>query len=115
MSADLNFRTQDWVYSIQESKDTEGHVTTALKNYNPTSIGVTCIQENTVKQISYRLCHWTDYGRISVYEIKFSQQGTFISSRMPVAKGQGVHISDLNTYVDSFVKAKPPKQIVRGI
>jgi hypothetical protein len=112
IGVDLNFRTEDWVYSIRESRANSSSspdnssVFTELNNYDPTSVSVTCRQENSAKKQSYRLCHWIDYGRISVYEVKFIKGGTYIDTRFPGTITEVVSISSINDYVDSFVKAK---------
>lgn len=107
-SVDLNFRTEDWVYSIQETKTNSNnakYISTDLENYDPNSIGVTCKQEISDLGQQYRLCHWIDYGKISVYEIKFIKNETFIETEFPSTLEQTISVAAISNYVDSFVKA----------
>ncbi len=106
IDAEMNLRTEDWVYSITESKVMEGDsdVYTSLNNYDPSSIGVTCRQGHSPKLQLYRLCHWVDYGRISVYEVKFIRGNTYINTDFPGKTSSVVPVSVIDRYVDSFVK-----------
>ncbi len=115
VSAELNFRTEDWVYSVGEYRSNGQSETTGLKDFDINSVTPTCAQRATKLNQSYRLCHWLDYGRISVYEIKFAKGNAAIDSRFPTKKGHVISMSELDTYVDSFKKMDPPKKIVRGI
>lgn len=107
ISADLNLRTEDWVYSIGEFKASvsPADTTTALYDYDPNSTGVTCIQEQTPRKRQYRLCHWIDYGRISVYEVNFVEGSTYITTTFPANLHQDVPNSQFDEYVDSFAPA----------
>lgn len=115
MSAEMNLRTVDWVYEISETKYTGQDFHTTLRNFNPTSVKPTCEQVTTPVGKSYRLCHWIDYGRISVYEVKFAQVGIFIDATFPAGLHQTVTTSSLSNFVDSFAPAAPPHSIVSGI
>lgn len=115
VSAGLNFRTEDWVYSIQESKAASQEATTSLRNFDPTSKEVTCGQETSPKGIAYRLCHWVDYDKISVYELKFVKDSTYIDVKLPAAKDAIVADVDLDRFVDSFKEADAPGNVIRGI
>ena len=112
IQAEMNFRTVDWVYTIQESKANTGAspdsniTTTKLNNYDPKSTGFTCGQQRSPKGQSYRLCHSVDYGKISVFETNFIKDNTYISTRFPTTTDKVVSIDQINAYVDSFVKAK---------
>lgn len=98
-----NFRTEDWVYAIEE--DSAGQSTAigdADQNYNPKSIKPTCMIQKTPAQTRYRLCHWIDYGRIDVHEITFIKDGTRIYSQMPSKTDQNITIDQIEKYIDSF-------------
>lgn len=103
--AELNLRTEDWVYEINESKRISQETTTSLTNYDPKSVGVTCKQQASLKAQKYRLCHWIDYGRISVFEVKLNINDTHISSTFPADINRVVSDSELMEYVDSFRKS----------
>jgi len=45
------------------------------RDYDVTSVKPTCSILTSQAQQQYRLCHWVDYGRISVYEVKFIKTG----------------------------------------
>lgn len=112
IKVEMNFRTVDWVYGIQESRaDTSASpdrstATTKLNNYDPRSIGFTCEQHVSPKEQSYRLCHSIDYGKISVFETNFIKNNTYISTRFPTTTDKVIPVKQINTYVDSFVKSK---------
>lgn len=114
IQAELNLRTIDWVYSIRESKSDGSTPVAATQNYDPSSVRPSCSQENTGKH-SYRLCHWADYGTIQVYEVRFAQGGTDVNAQIPLETKGHLSISSLNSFVDSFVPAKPPTEIISGI
>jgi hypothetical protein len=105
VSAELNLRTEDWVYEIMESRHTDEQTTTPLTNYDPHSIGVTCEQQTSPKGQEYRLCHWVDYGKISVFEAKFIKGNTFINTTFPTTTDKVVPVSEISNYVDSFKKS----------
>lgn len=105
VSAELNLRTEDWVYSIREYRHTDEETKTSLNNYDPMSIGVTCQQQTSPQEQEYRLCHWTDYGKISVFEVKFVKGKTFIDTTFPTTTNKVVPVSELGNYVDSFKKS----------
>jgi len=114
VQAEINLRPVDWVYAIRESKDDGTTPIATAQKYGPNSVKPTCSQEGAAKH-SYRLCHWIDYGTIQVYEVKFTQDGTYIEAEIPLeTKGQ-ISISSLNDFVDSFVPAKPPGDVIDGI
>jgi hypothetical protein len=109
-SAELNLRTEDWVYDIQESKaesSDETETVTDLRNFNPSSIQPTCTRGKSSKGQTYRLCHWTDYGRISVYEVKNIQKGVYIDTLFPASLQKPIALEDVDAYVDSFKPADP--------
>lgn len=112
IQAEMNFRTVDWVYAIQESRASTNDsplpdtITTTLHNYDPASNDFTCEQQLSPKGQSYRLCHSVDYGKIGVFEVNFVKGGTYIGTRFPTAVGRTIPLDQINTYVDSFVKAK---------
>lgn len=112
ISADLNLRTEDWIYAIRESKTNSksspdsSSTSTTLYDYDPNSVGVTCKQVVSPKGQSYRLCHWIDYGRISVYEVNFIKGSTYINTQFPGTTKNTVPILEISNYVDGFTKAK---------
>lgn len=122
ISVGMNLRPapHNWVYSISERRahlyegDTQ-RVTTGLRNFDASSKEPTCTQRVTPEKRSYRLCHWTDYERINVYEVNFIQEKTFISTKFPANIDHSIAAHELDEYVDSFVPSEPPKEIVRGI
>jgi hypothetical protein len=107
IEAEQDFRTVDWVYEIMEYKadglvDGNSSIGTASQNYNTASIKPTCDILSSDKDQQYRLCHWIDYGRIGVYEVKFIKDGTFINSEIPTTLRQKITINEVSQYVDSF-------------
>lgn len=108
VSVEMNLRREDWVYDIGESRagqDNASYTWTALRNYDPNSKEPTCIQRKSPSGQSYRLCHWTDYDRISVFEVNFNKKGTNIETTFPVTLDKPITSEDLDSYVDSFKKA----------
>lgn len=112
IQAEMNFRTVDWIYSIQESRintsasPDSGTVTTKLRNYNPKSADWTCRQQVSPKGQTYRLCHSVDYGKIGVFAINFIKSQTYISTKFPTTIDTVFSTSQFDAYVDSFTKAK---------
>lgn len=103
-SASQNFRTEDWVYDITEFKaDTD--IGSANQDYSPTSKQPTCELRTTPKHQQYRVCHWIDYGKIDVTEVKFIKQGTFIWAAMPIEVGKQLPLTQIDTFIDSFHKS----------
>lgn len=98
-----NFRTEDWVYSIREYKANEA-IGTAQQNYDEKSINPTCNTKTSSAMTKYRLCHWIDYGKIDVHEIKFAKGGTFINAQIPTKTNQEVSEEEIDRFVDSFEK-----------
>lgn len=110
VGVDMNLRKGNWVYSIQESRagtDYTNDTSTALRNYDLNSKEPTCTQRKSPKGQSYRLCHWTDYGRISVFETKFIKGDTYIDTTFPVALDKPISVDELDKYVDSLKRADP--------
>ncbi len=101
VAAEQNFRTVDWVYSITEYKANE-LIGSAGQNYDPKSVRPTCSIQDSLENIQYRLCHWIDYGRIDVHEIKFIKDGTFINIQIPTTINQQINIAEIDRFVDSF-------------
>lgn len=114
VQTEINLRPVDWVYAIRESKSDGPAPVASAQGYDPNSVKPSCSQEKTAKH-SYRLCHWIDYGKIKVYEVKFTQDGTYISAEIPLETNGQISISSLNSFVDSFVPAKPPSEVISGI
>ena len=98
-----NFRTEDWVYSIREYRATE-KIGFAEQNYDENSVKPTCSIEISTAMIKYRLCHWIDYGKIAVHEIKFVKGGTFINAQIPTKTSEVISVEEIGKYVDSFNK-----------
>lgn len=105
VSVELNLRTEDWVYQIRESRHIDEATQTTLTNYDPHSVNVTCEQQTSPKGQEYRLCHWLDYGKISVFEVKFVKGNTFVDTTFPTTTDIAVPVSELTSYVDSFKKS----------
>jgi hypothetical protein len=100
--AELNFRTEDWVYQITEGKTNNGSVGDSPQNYDSKSIKPTCVIKDTPANMHYRLCHWIDYGRIDVHEVTFTKNGTGILLRMPSETKQDITIDQIERFIDSF-------------
>lgn len=101
-----NFRTEDWVYAIDEYKSdnrngsaTIGH---ANQDYDPKSVKPTCSILKSSTDLQYRLCHWIDYERINVFEVTFIKDGTFIQSKIPTDLNTDISIKEIDEFVDSF-------------
>jgi hypothetical protein len=114
MAAEMNLRDTDWVYEIRETNGSYADPTATdidADNYNPSSISVTCTQRSSPKGQGYRLCHWVDYGKVSVYEVKFIKLEnmdhiTLVETEFPSTTNRVLSAQELNTYVDSFIKAR---------
>ena len=110
-SITLSYRMVDNVYSINESTfgsdDKQQILASDGQNYDPTSKKPTCKQVTTPGSKLYRLCHWVDYDKYSVYETKFFIGDEFIDSRMETDLSRTLNKSELNAFVDSFVKSDP--------
>jgi hypothetical protein len=102
-SVEQNFRTENWVYEIQEyPADYTTTIGTADQNYDPKSVKPTCDSRRSPGETQYRLCHWIDYGRIDVHEVKFIKDGTFVNVQIPTTLQQPVTIQEIDRFVDSF-------------
>jgi hypothetical protein len=104
IQVEQNFRTEDWVYSIREYKAQES-IGTADQNYDPQSVKPTCNLRTSSAKMQYHICHWIDYGRIDVHEIKFIKDGTFINTQIPSSITVPISLSQIDQFVDSFKKA----------
>lgn len=110
LSAKMNFRTKDWLYSIIEFKYDAKRIPgtdiiTAQDSYDPDDSNTTCQQRTAPDARSYRLCHWHDFSEVSVYEIKFVIDGTYIVARMPSKIDHIIPVEELDAYVGSFTKS----------
>ena len=120
-SVTLSFRDVDNVYSIHERSATQyqdiisERIQTSDSNFDASSIKPTCRQMTTSKKISYRLCHWIDYDRYSVYEMNFVRDDTWISVQMNTTKDQPFKLSDLNSFIDSFQPGNTRELTVKTI
>lgn len=112
---ELNFRTEDWVYSIGESK-ADGPLPPATQNYDSESVKPTCDRLTSPAGQVYRLCHWIDYGRINVQEVTFIKGGTSVRSQIPTVVHRSIPIAQINKYVDSFKPASTTGfPVLRGV
>ncbi len=102
-SVDLNFRTEDWVYSIMEYKASRSDsIGTADQKYNEKSVKPTCSIYKTPNWTKYRLCHWVDYGKIGVQEVKFKKGSTFINAMIPTDPKKPASVDEITKFVNSF-------------
>jgi hypothetical protein len=99
---ELNFRTEDWVYEIQQSQTRSTTLPSAKGNYDAMSINFTCSMFVSPKQRQYRLCHSVDYGKISRYEVTQINGSTLITSAIPTTLNYVIATEDIGKYVDSF-------------
>ncbi|HUC89183.1 MAG TPA: hypothetical protein VMR45_00090, partial [Patescibacteria group bacterium] len=67
----------------------------------------TCMEEVSSKGQQYRLCHWLDYEKISVYEVKLIKQGVLIEATFPTTPQEPILLNELGTFVDSFKPGNP--------
>lgn len=110
VSVEMNLRSGNWVYSIDERRagdQDKTEIKTVLTNYDPASTKPTCIQGNSPKGQEYRLCHWTEYDRISVFEVKFIKGNTYIDTTFPSTLDKSISINEFDEYVDSFKPGNP--------
>jgi hypothetical protein len=101
-STELNFRIEDWVYSIAEWKDDDDTIGTAKQDYDNTSAKPTCSVKTSQQKMPYRLCHWIDYGYIDVYQVRFIKKDTFIRAMIPGKLTNKISENDIDKFVDSF-------------
>ncbi len=101
VSVEQNFRTEDWVYSIHQYK-AEGTIGGANQDYDPTSVSPTCSLNTSSNNTRYRVCHWIDYGRIDVQQIKLIKDTTFIDVQIPSDLDNPISLQDIDKFVDSF-------------
>jgi hypothetical protein len=107
VSVEMNLRAEDGVYDIQESQATNEDTSTSLRNFNPMSVSPTCTSKESLKGKQYRLCHWVDYGKISVYEVEVIIQGVYIHTSFPTTRDHVISDEELGAFVDSFVPSDP--------
>jgi hypothetical protein len=100
-SVGQNFRTEDWVYSIDEYKAGR-KMDPAEQNYDPKSITPTCNIQTSPAKMRYHVCHWIDYGRIDVHEVTFTKGDTFIIAKLPTSLDTSISLQDIDKFVDSF-------------
>lgn len=96
-----NFRTENWIYSISEYK-TDSGIGSAMQDYDAKSVKPTCNINTTPVKTRYRLCHWIDYGKIDVHEVRFYKGETFVRSFIPTELSQEISIQEIEKYIDSF-------------
>ena len=99
---ELNFRTEDWVYGVQEYRAQPLALPVAKGDYNSSSVSQTCSILTSPHQQRYRLCHSVDYGKISVFEVTQIDGKVLISSRIPTVVGRQIGANDIGKFVDSF-------------
>lgn len=107
VAAEMTFRQEDWVYGIRETKLKGENIPTQLNNYSVASTKPSCKQVAMSHQSSFRLCHWIDYGRISVFEVKLVKAGVYIEATLPTSIDKPITESELRTFVSSFEPADP--------
>lgn len=112
VTLEMNLRTEDWVYSIRELRvgiysDSKNDIASTVNNYDPTSTKPSCTNRTSGQGREYRLCHWVDYGRISVFEVKFIEENTLIETTFPASLQKPIESNEIDTFVDSFQKADP--------
>lgn len=102
-SVQQNFRTENWIYDIDEREAHDSSsIGSANQNYDAKSVRPTCDVRDSPAHMQYRVCHWIDYGRIDVHEVRFIKDGTFIRSHIPTTTNQQISIQEIGKYVDSF-------------
>lgn len=103
--ASLNLSTRDWIYGITERRAAGEQILTPLTNYDPESVQPTCINHTSPGGRLYRLCHWVDWGTVSVFEVQWVQGGTFIWATFPAQLHTKLLVQETGQFVDSFVPA----------
>lgn len=106
-AVEMSFRSQDAVYSIQEWRATNENIYTSLHNFNTSTSAVTCTQSTSNEGHLFRLCHWIDYGKVSVYEVESIIDGTYVHTTFPAKIGQTITMGELQSFVDSLHMADP--------
>jgi hypothetical protein len=89
------------IYGIRESNEPTG-IPSAVENYDPSSRKPTCHTGKTPAAIPYRVCHWVDFGKYNVNEVKFGKGDTWIVSWLPTNLDQSVTLDQIEKYIDSF-------------
>jgi hypothetical protein len=107
VAVEMNLRTEDWVYGIQELRATNENTSTSLHNFDPTSISTSCDSKSSPDGQPYCLCHWVDYGKISVYEVELIKQGVYIHTTFPTTIDHILSDYELGSFVDSFQPGDP--------
>lgn len=116
VSVSLSFRDVDNVYGINEypsSQSDEKSLTAEIDNYSTLSATPTCKQSRASADMPFRLCHWIDYDRYDVYEMKFVKDKTYIWVELMANKGTTMSESELQHFVGSFEPANPSNLTVR--
>jgi hypothetical protein len=99
---DLNFRTEDWVYDIEEYRDDNFKLDKTQQNFDPRSVNYTCSTLQSPQHNEYNLCHSIDYGTIGRYEITQTRGHTVLWSAIPTKASRIISQDSINKYVDSF-------------
>ncbi len=104
----MSFRKQDALYGIQERRaNNEDTTTTKLDNFDPVSKEPTCTQRQTPKGQEYRLCHWIEFGKVSVFEVKLIMQGIYFQATFPASQDAPLSETELNAFIDSLHVINP--------
>lgn len=101
VAAEMTFRDSEWVYGIQEARANGEDVAVKSNDYSPASVLPTCVQKTSGEQ-SFRLCHWIDYRKISVFEVKFIKSGVYVVARLPSTINKPISEAELMAFVQSF-------------
>lgn len=110
VTLEMNLRHEDWVYAIVQRRaksDHKAEVTATYTGYDSTSITPSCMNRTSDTGKRYRLCHWVDYGKISVFEVKFIEGDTYIDTTFPTTLQNSIEVSEIDRYVESFEATKP--------
>jgi hypothetical protein len=109
LAVEMNLRTSDWVYSIQESKYTNEDLTVKTDDYDSSSIEHTCKDTKTQNNRTYKVCHWVDYKKINVFQVEFVQGNTLVDTKFPTPLDRTLTTEDFDTFINSFVSRKVPE------
>jgi hypothetical protein len=120
ISASMNLRnaSHNRIYAIDERRSNASdvdNIKVAANSLEPLSEKPTCSSRQTQKKQLYRLCHWIDSNTIGVHEVNFIKDKTYINTTFPSSKTEAIPVNEIDEYVDSFIRADPPKKVISGI